>query len=314
VGGTGKTPHVEYLVQLLRNDYKLAVLSRGYKRKTNQFILASKSSGITEIGDEPKQIKLKFPGVYVAVDSNRVRGIRTLMQSIHNLDMVILDDAYQHRYVKAGLSILLIDYNRPIFKDMLLPAGNLREPRNNLNRADIIIVTKCPEILTSSQRGDFITRLCPNSKQAIFFTKFAYGSPVPVYPDKHAKSEPLTYKHMRKKGNGIMLVTGIAAPQPLRMFLADVATVKEEMTFQDHHLFTRQDFKQIKTTFKNIGTDEKYIVVTEKDAVRIRESDAVDKSLKKVMYYIPVEVKFLAKGEKPFIKKVYRYIKKTNRS
>ena len=182
VGGTGKTPHVEYLVQLLRNDYKLAVLSRGYKRKTNQFILASKSSGITEIGDEPKQIKLKFPGVYVAVDSNRVRGIRTLMQSIHNLDMVILDDAYQHRYVKAGLSILLIDYNRPIFKDMLLPAGNLREPRNNLNRADIIIVTKCPEILTSSQRGDFITRLRPNSKQAIFFTKFAYGSPVPVLP------------------------------------------------------------------------------------------------------------------------------------
>ena len=115
---------------------------------------------------------------------------------------------------------------------------------------------------------------------------------------------------MRKKGNGIMLVTGIATPQPLRKFLADVATVKEEMTFQDHHLFTRQDFKQIKTTFKNIEADEKYIVVTEKDAVRIRESDAVDKSLKKVLYYIPVEVKFLAKGEKPFIKKIYKYIKR----
>ena len=310
VGGTGKTPHVEYLIQLLRNDYKLAVLSRGYKRRTNHYILASKNSGISEIGDEPKQIKLKFPGIHVAVDSDRVHGIKTLIQSIHNLDLVILDDAYQHRYVKPGLSILLVDYNRPLFLDMMLPAGNLREPRSNLNRADIILVTKCPEILTSSQRGDFITRLHPNLKQDVYFTKFAYGSPIPVFPEKQVKSEPLTYKHLRKKGT-IMLVTGIASPQPLRKFLTDIATIKEEITFRDHHLFTLQDFKQIKSTFKNIGGDEKYIVVTEKDAVRIRESNGVDKALKKVMYYIPVEVKFLAKGEKPFIKKVYKYLKKS---
>ena len=310
VGGTGKTPHVEFLVQLLRNDYKLAILSRGYKRRSSHFILATGKTGIHEIGDEPRQIKLKFPDIHVAVDRKRVQGIKILMQSIHNLDLVILDDAYQHRYVKPGLSVLLIDYNRPVFNDMILPAGNLREHFRNLKRADIIMVTKCPESLTPSQRGDFIVRLHLNSKQEVFFTRFSYGSPIPIFPDKHGKSEEITYKHLRRKGIGVMMVTGIASPQPFRKFLSENATKKEEMVFPDHHLFSSQDLQQIKSKFKSMEADEKYIMVTEKDAVRIRESEYIGKSLKKVLFYIPVEVKFLAKGEKPFIKKIYKYIRK----
>jgi tetraacyldisaccharide 4'-kinase len=153
VGGTGKTPHVEYLVQLLKNDFKLAVLSRGYKRKTKGFILASKKTGVADIGDEPLQIKLKFPDVNIAVEHNRVKGVRTLIERIPKLNLVILDDAYQHRYIRPGLSILLVDYNRPIFHDMLLPAGNLRESWHNAKRADIIIITKSPDHFSARERS-----------------------------------------------------------------------------------------------------------------------------------------------------------------
>jgi tetraacyldisaccharide 4'-kinase len=310
VGGTGKTPHVEYLAHLLKHDFKLAVLSRGYKRKTRHFILASKKTGVTEIGDEPLQIKLKFPDIYVAVERDRVKGVKTLIETVNKLDLIILDDAFQHRTIKPGLSILLIDYNRPVFRDMLLPAGNLREPRNGLKRADIIIITKCPGNLTLFNRSEFISKLHITPEQDIFFTKYAYGLPESVFPDKKNKQEFLSYKHLHKSGNGILLVTGIANPGPLRHFLNEIVPVKEELSFPDHHNFTKQDFQLIKSTFKTIEAEEKYIIVTEKDAVRIRESEYPDKSLRKVLYYIPVEVKFLSKGEKPFIKKIYKYLKK----
>ena len=311
VGGTGKTPHVEYLIQLLKNDYELAVLSRGYKRKTKDFILASTKSGVADIGDEPLQIKLKFPDINVAVERNRVKGVRTLIESIHKLDVVILDDAYQHRYIRPGLSILLVDYYRPVFNDMLLPAGNLREPWQNTKRADIIIVTKCPDHLSPNERSGFISNLHPGPKQAIYFTKYAYGSPVPVFPDKRGRQDTISHKHLHKSGTGVLLVTGIANPEPLRQFLKKNLQVKDELTYPDHHNYDRQDLQLIKSTYKTIEAKEKYIVVTEKDAVRIRESAIADKSFRKVFYYLPVEVKFLAKGEKPFIKRVYKFIRKS---
>jgi tetraacyldisaccharide 4'-kinase len=313
VGGTGKTPHVEYLVQLLKNDYKLAMLSRGYKRKTKNFILASTKSKVAEIGDEPLQIKLKFPKVHVAVDRNRVKGVKTLIESFHKLDVVILDDAFQHRYIRPGLSILLVDYNRPPFKDMLLPAGNLREPWQNAKRANIIIVTKCPVHLSPQERACFISNLHPGARQEIFFTKYAYGTPVPVFPDKHGRQNIITFKYLHKPGVGVLLVTGIANPEPLKQYLKNVLIINDELTFPDHHNYDAQDLQLIKNTFQTIQADEKYILVTEKDAIRIRASYIPDNSFRKAFYYIPVEVKFFAKGEKPFIKRVYKFIKKSGR-
>jgi tetraacyldisaccharide 4'-kinase len=309
-GGTGKTPHVEYLIRLLRHDFKIAVLSRGYRRKTRHFILASLKSSVTDIGDEPRQMKLKFPEVNVAVENRRVIGVRTLIESIHKLDLVILDDAFQHRHIQPGLSILLIDYNRPIFKDVLLPAGNLREPARNARRADIVLVTKCPERITIQERSDFITNLHLNQKQDVYFTHYTYGSPIPVFPDKHGMQDPISYRYLRKKNMGVLLVTGIAHPEPLKQFLEQHLRIDEEIRYSDHHPYDKKDIQFIKNRFKTIAQEEKCIIVTEKDAVRLREIDIPDKSFRKSWYYIPVEIKFQAKGEKPFIKSIYKYLKK----
>jgi tetraacyldisaccharide 4'-kinase len=313
VGGTGKTPHVEYLIQLLKNDFTLAVLSRGYRRKTKNFILASSKSRVSDIGDEPRQMKLKFPDVNIAVERNRVKGVRTLIESVQKLDLVLLDDAFQHRYISPGLSILLVDYNRPIFKDVLLPAGNLREPCRNAKRADIIIVTKCPDHLTLHERMDFIANLRPAASQEVFFTSYTYGTPVPVFPDKHGRQEAVSYRHFRKTGTGVLLVTGIANPDPLRQFLEHYLRIADEITFSDHHPYQLKDIQFIKSRFKTIELVEKCILVTEKDAVRLRELDIPDKSFRKSFYYVPVEVKFQAKGEKPFIKRIYKFLKKSGR-
>jgi tetraacyldisaccharide 4'-kinase len=311
VGGTGKTPHVEYLIRLLKDDYKVAVLSRGYKRKTKDFILASTKSGVTDIGDEPRQMKLKFPDVHIAVERKRVKGIRTLTESIHNLDLVILDDAFQHRYIQPGLSILLVDYNRPIFSDVLLPAGNLREPSYNAKRADIIIVTKCPDDLSVQEKSDFIANLHLRNKQEIYFTSYTYGTPVPVFPDRHGLQDPVPYRFLRKSKTGVMLVTGIANPMPLREFLKENLLIVDELTFNDHHEYDLKDLHDIKNRFKTIEQVEKCIIVTEKDAVRLQELDIPDKSFCKSFYYIPVEVIFLEKEEKLFIKRLNKYLKKT---
>lgn len=310
VGGTGKTPHVEYLIRLLSHEYKVAVLSRGYKRKTRHFILATTKSGVTDIGDEPRQMKLKFPDVHVAVENKRVKGIRTLIESIHKLDVVILDDAFQHRHIRPGLSVLLVDYNRPIFSDVLLPAGNLREPWRNARRADIIIVTKCPNNLSVPERSDFIAGLNLRKEQEVFFTCYTYGDPLPVFPDRHGLQDPVPYRFFRKLKTGVMLVTGIASPKPLRDFLEQYLTVEDELVFEDHHNFDLDDIRNIKSRFNTMERMEKCIMVTEKDAVRLQELDISDKNFRKSFYYIPVEVKFLAKGEKPFIKKIFKYLKK----
>jgi|WetSurSiteA1Bulk_404760.scaffolds.fasta_scaffold00571_2 tetraacyldisaccharide 4'-kinase len=310
VGGTGKTPHVEFLINLLKNEYKIAVLSRGYRRKTKNFILASSKSGVTDIGDEPRQMKLKFPDVHVAVERDRVFGVRKLIENIPKLDLVILDDAFQHRYIQPGLSILLIDYNRPLFTDYLLPAGNLREPVRCAKRADIIIVTKCPDNLSVQERSDFIVRLHPARKQDVFFTSYTYGAPVPVFPDRYGLQYPVPYRYLRKLRTGVLLVTGIANPLPLRQFLDQYLRIDDEISFSDHHQFESRDIQQIKNRFKTIELVEKCIIVTEKDAVRLQEIDIPDKDFRKAFYYIPVEVKFQAKGEKHFVKKVYKYLKK----
>lgn len=311
VGGTGKTPHVEYLAGLLEGLYRMAVLSRGYKRKTRSFLPVTLTSTVSETGDEPLQIKRKLPSLFVAVDRNRVNGIRRLMEMKPRTQVIILDDAFQHRWVTPGLSILLVDYNRPVFRDMILPAGNLREPWKNVIRADIIIITKCPPKIDSIEKARFISRLKRRSEQDVFFTKYAYGSPVPVFPGKKNKQKPLQYKSLYKHGVRILMVTGVADPEPLRNHLSDFVDIADQLSYADHHRFSNSDLKEISLRYNRFSNKVKYIFTTEKDAVRLRELDIRDKHLRKAFYYIPVEVKFLSKGEKPFIKRISKFLKKS---
>lgn len=305
VGGTGKTPHVEYMVKLLKDVHHLAVLSRGYKRHTRNFILAGENSTVGEIGDEPKQIKQKFPDVHVAVDRNRVNGIHTLHKLLPGLNLVILDDAFQHRKVSPGLSIVLIDYNRPLFKDMMLPAGNLREPAKNIDRADVVIVTKCPGNLTIESREQYIARLETKTGH-IFFTTFNYGNVLPVFPNHDkikgfANAEPFPTPHL-------LLITGIANPVPLREYLSSVGQLAGEMVFPDHHHYRHNDILAIQKRFHAIKADQKLIVVTEKDAVRLRELSIPD-DIKRALHYIPIDVRFLYNEEPAFKQLIYQYMK-----
>ena len=309
VGGTGKTPHVEMLVRMLKSDYRIAVLSRGYKRKSTGFIMASRHSLVSDIGDEPMQIKNKFPEISVAVDNDRVHGVNRLLRSKRRPEMVILDDAFQHRYIRPGLSIVLVDYNRPVFNDFLLPAGNLREPWRNIRRSHMVIVTKCPENLFPQEMAWFTQKLGLDREQELFFTTYSYGIPEAVFPVKKGKDVP-TFKQLRKSHAGILLVSGIANPQPLLQFLQKIVKVHETMFFADHHEFTNFDIQTISVRFQSIPAREKYILVTEKDAVKLRELD-LDEHLKKAFLCIPVEVQFLARGEKSFNKRIDKFIKRT---
>jgi tetraacyldisaccharide 4'-kinase len=308
VGGTGKTPHVEMLVRMLKSDYRIAVLSRGYKRKSTGFVMASRHSLVSDIGDEPMQIKNKFPEISVAVDNDRVHGVNKLLKSKHRPDVVILDDAFQHRYILPGLSIVLVDYSRPVFNDFLLPAGNLREPWRNIRRSHMVIITKCPENLFPQEMTWFTQKLHLDKEQELFFTTYSYGTPEAVFPAKKRKDIP-TFKQIRKSHAGILLVSGIANPQPVLQFLQKIVTVKETMFFADHHEFTNFDIHNISLRFQAIPALEKYIFVTEKDAVKLRELD-MDDQLKRVFLYLPVEVQFLARGEKSFNKRIEKFIKR----
>lgn len=304
VGGTGKTPHVEMLIRYLSKDFRLAVLSRGYKRKSKGFRLVSASSAVDEVGDEPLQIKTHFPDIHVAVDSDRVHGVKKLLKFKHKPDAVLLDDAYQHRSIKPGLSILLVDYTRPVFEDIMLPAGNLREPWRNCKRADILIVTKCPTTLTRSDRARFIRKLNPSPHHRVYFTGFAYGKPQPVFDSGNGA---LRYKVLRKSGAGIMLVTGLANPKPVLAFLHETLVLGDIVLFPDHHSFGAADLGLVSDRFHGLQGSEKYILVTAKDAVKIRELNVPD-DLKNAFYQIPVEVEFIGKGEKSFLDRLYRTI------
>lgn len=305
VGGTGKTPHVEYLVNQLKTYCKLAVLSRGYKRKSKGFVIARKRSLTEEIGDEPLQIKRKFPDIIVAVDGNRVHGIERLLHDFPGIELILLDDAFQHRYVKAGLSIVLVNYEKPVFKDFMLPAGNLREFCSNINRADIVIITKCPPEIDSIKRQMFIKKLKLSNHQPVFFTTYHYDNPVALF-SKKARS--VSFKRIQKENTAILLITGIAGSKPLKDYLSMFSGNVTEMAFPDHHAFNQKDIELIKSKFSQLISPDKIVITTEKDAVRLMEWNNLLGNLKQYIYYVPVRVKFLAKGEKPFIKRIHKYI------
>jgi len=305
VGGTGKTPHIEYLVDLLKSVFKIATLSRGYKRNTDGFILSTKESTALEIGDEPRQIKQKFPKVQIAVDANRTNGINKLTKLNPELEAILLDDAFQHRKVKPGLSILLIDYSRPIFKDFMLPLGNLRDNYLEKKRADVIIVTKCPNDLSPEKQKQFKEKLKLKSSQKLFFSTFKYGELYPVF------SNAESLKIHKLDDIQILLVTGIANPKPLKKYLLEnISKNIQVLEYSDHYSFKDSDIKQIEQVFTKMTSENKIVITTEKDAMRLQKFSNIANNLKKAFFYIPIQVEFLNNQAESFNQQIIDYVRK----
>ena len=289
VGGTGKTPHTELLLRWLLPQYKVAVLSRGYKRKSRGFILAKPDSTMREIGDEPWQMKQKFPEAIIAVDANRRHGIRHLLDdaATRDVDVILLDDAYQHRYVKAGLNILLTDYHRLMTDDTLLPAGRLREPVSAKERAHIVIVTKCPPGMKPMEYRVIQEALSLKPFQHLFFSSFHYGRLHRLFSDTPGQSEELT------PDTHVLLLTGIASPQQM---LIDMRLTTRHITpivFADHHEFTPHDIQKIEEAFTALQGNKRLIITTEKDAARLLAVRNLSPIVRRHIYVLPIEVRIL---------------------
>ena len=303
VGGTGKTPHTELIIAELRKKFRVACLSRGYKRKTSGFILSDSKSTARDIGDEPMQIKNKFPDILVACDGNRVRGIEKLLAQPEPPEVIVLDDAFQHRYVQADKNIVLVDYNRPVYEDCLLPAGRLRENTGALKRADYIIVTKCPPSLQPIERRILSKHLKIKPYQHLFFTTLGYGDIRPL----SSEAEPaLLHRECH-----ILCLTGIAQPGPYLEHLKTLTSHITEIRYPDHHHFTKKDIQQIQDVFRKIKNPEKYIFTTEKDAVRLKTCE-LPQELKRRIYYIPVVPVFI-QDEDLFLNEISEYVRKNQK-
>jgi tetraacyldisaccharide 4'-kinase len=312
VGGTGKTPHVEYLISLLKDKFEVATLSRGYKRKTKGFLEVQAGSTVTAVGDEPLQIKMKYPEVIVTVCENRVTGVEKILdsQNIKTPDVVILDDAFQHRRISAGINILLIDYNRPLKDDMLLPAGRLRESSNQIKRANVIIFTKCPGEITPIMRRIMQKEARLKPYQELFFTTLVYDKIVPVFSDGKVPDD-----FSSSKNHAALVVTGVASPVLIYKYLEGFTSQMEIMKFPDHHHYSEEDIRTIFRKFEKINSEKKIIVTTEKDAMHFKSLGELPVEFKESLFYLPVKVSFLVEEGKLFNKKILGYVgeNKSNR-
>lgn len=312
-GGTGKTPHIEYLIRLLEKEYKVGVLSRGYKRKSTGFLMVEKETPAKKAGDEPYQIKQKFPEVYMAVDKKRSRGVEEMSKEeiAPGLNIVLLDDAFQHRYVQPGLNILLINYNRLISKDKLLPAGRLREPVKGKRRAHIVIVTKCPPNIKPMEYRVLANEIDLYSFQHLYFTSFAYGELTPVFKDLDVPVRPLD---SLSDEDHVVLLTGIANPRQLKDEISTHTKNITEMSFSDHHFFSKKDINKLKKNFDALQGENKLIITTEKDAARLTELPFLDETLKRHLYCVPIEVQFLQNQQDNFNQHILGYVRKNRRN
>lgn len=295
VGGTGKTPHTEYVVQMLREHYRVAILSRGYRRHTKGFVLASKHSTPRDLGDESYQMYHKFNGdIPVAVCENRVNGINELQRLLPDLQVVVLDDAFQHRAVKPDIAIVLTEFDRPLFRDNMLPYGRLRESITALNRADIVIATKCRRGIKPIEYSLFDDQLDLIPAQSRFFSRFSYDRLQAVFPDAVdtvPELQKLTSRDM------LLSVSGIANPRPFVRFIKGFEPKVKVNVFADHHEFTRADMETILNRFNSMTGRERYIITTEKDAVRLMANPYFPHELKPYIFYLPIHVEFVERPD-----------------
>ncbi|MBQ0073203.1 MAG: tetraacyldisaccharide 4'-kinase [Prevotella sp.] len=308
VGGSGKTPHVEYLTKLLQDKVKVAVLSRGYKRKSKGYKLANAKTEMLEIGDEPYQMLKKFPKVNIAVDANRCHGIDMIMTSPETRDtqVVLLDDAFQHRYVKPGINILLVDYHRLIIYDKLLPAGRLREPKEGKNRADIVIVTKCPDDLRPMDYRVLQRAMNLFPYQKLFFTTIHQKPLTPLFPEGRTidTEAPLP---------NVLLLTGIASPEQMIRDLTPHCKSIIPMHFPDHHQFTASDAEAINMQYKMMAKPA-IIITTEKDGTRLENNKVLSKEVRQAMYIQPIEIQFLLDDGDKFNETILNYVQQNTRN
>jgi len=312
VGGTGKTPHTEYLADLLRKQFRVAVLSRGYKRKSTGFRIVTSASQVSETGDEPLQISLKYPDVFVVVDRNRVNGVREIMKRQPETEVIILDDGFQHRQITPGFSILLSDFERLIVRDHMLPYGNLRESISNMRRADIILVTKSPASMSAIQRRLIVKEIDKAPYQNLYFTSISYMPPLPLF----TKGEPLATNSDLSNlfGCGIVLVTGIANPLPLKERLETTAGEVIHLRFPDHYNFREKDLLSVYEAFDKLKSPVRYVITTEKDSVRLKEFSNIAEPVKSAIYYIPVGINFLNDDSNEFNNLIIEYVRKNKRN
>ncbi len=297
VGGTGKTPMVEYLIRLLKDEFNIATLSRGYKRKTKGFAIANEKTTALEIGDEPMQFHKKFSTITVAVGEERLVAIPQLLHEKPATEVIILDDAFQHRYVNAGLNILLTEYNNLFTRDFMMPAGDLRDVKSSKKRADVFVVTKCKNNLTVDETKKIIDELKPNAFQKIFFTEIIYKNPYHLFTKQKINLDSDT---------SILLVCGIANPRPIKEFIAKTFSTYDMLKYNDHHIFDSDDLADIKNHFDKISNQHKLIVTTEKDGVRLQKFDTELKDYP--IYVLPIEHSFMFEQGDEFDKIVVDFI------
>ena len=291
VGGTGKTPHVEYILECLRYRRNIAVLSRGYKRKTRGFIVASAKSTPDSIGDEPLQIYEKFGGtVKVAVCESRVKGVRELMRQFPKLDLIVLDDSFQHRYIKPKVNIMLMDYSHPVYSDDILPLGRMRESSHARYRADMVITTKCPSDISALDMRIVSKHLELMPYQKLYFSTFDYGGLIPVFPDDCTERVRLTDITSE---DCVILLTGVANPRPFVNHFRSYPFKKKVLHFPDHHDFKKSDLNEIQSKFNSASGRRKFIITTEKDAVRISHNPYFPVELRPLIFYMPIGVRML---------------------
>ena len=293
VGGTGKTPHTEYLIRLLSGRYRIGVLSRGYNRKTSGFVLVDDKANASTVGDESFQIYRKFghQGVMVVVCEDRCEGIDHMREIDPTLNLIILDDAFQHRYVKPKVSVVLTEYSRPVYSDSMLPAGRLRENRGALHRADIVVVTKCPPNMKQLEYRLFVKNLNLYPYQKLYFSSYDYEDIRPVFPDVAGElqsiSELCSFDY-------VIALAGIAHPREFIKHVKASGAKVSSMVYADHHNYTRGDMADLIAKIKSSPDPKRTIVITtEKDAMRLRALSGLPKALKSRLYYLPITVKLI---------------------
>ena len=297
-GGTGKSPMTEYLIELLSKKYKVATLSRGYKRKTKGYAIATQTTTALDIGDEPMQFYQKYKNeIKVAVGEERLVAIPQLLQDAPDTEVIILDDGFQHRKVKAGLNIVLTDYNNLYTRDFLLPTGDLRDTKKSMQRADIIVVTKCPTNINGEERNTILKELKITSSQQVFFTEIFYSNPYHLFTKEKIEFGA---------DADVLLIVGIANPKPLKAFLSNQVQHYDMLKYADHHIFTIADLQDIKQQFEKSKTANKIILTTEKDAVRLQKFGQELAQLP--IYVLPIKQQFLFNEANIFDKLVEGFV------
>lgn len=304
-GGTGKTPMAEYLLKLLKENSKTpAFLSRGYGRKSKGYFLATRDSAANQIGDEAYQVKRKFPDVAVTVCEDRVEGVKMLKKDHPEIDVVVLDDSYQHRKIKPGFSILLTDFARPYYKDAVLPAGLLRESTEQRARADVIIMTKCPSFPEKEQKAELVAKLQPFPGQEVYFTCVGYKNIMQA--DGRVDSQSFSLDHL--KGYQVILFAGIADPNSLIAEIKSLGVSLSILRFSDHHFYNESDIRKILKRWKEMEGRNKLILTTEKDWRRLEHSEQAKKFADLPVYYIPIEVRWEEAEKRSFDQKILKYV------